>query len=153
ARALRWDHVHLDTDPALPPYVDVWRSVRAHEDVKTSKSRRSLALPTMAVEALTEHQQRQARARLRAGELWQEQGLVFTSTLGRRPDAGNVRRTPRGICRKAGIGENWTTRELRHPFASLLSENGMAIEEISRLVGHSFTLVTQTVYRHELRPV
>jgi integrase len=36
---------------------------------------------------------------------------------------------------------------------SLLSGNGMAIEEISRLVGHSSTLVTQTVYRHELRPV
>src|SRR5262249_57398400 len=30
---------------------------------------------------------------------------------------------------------------------------GMGIEEISRLVGHSSTLVTQTVYRHELRPV
>ena len=29
----------------------------------------------------------------------------------------------------------------------------MAIEDISRLVGHSSTLVTQTVYRHELRPV
>jgi integrase len=30
ARALRWDHMHLDADPALPPYVDVWRSIRAH---------------------------------------------------------------------------------------------------------------------------
>ena len=59
----------------------------------------------------------------------------------------------RAICRKAGIGENWTPRELRHTFVSLLSGNGMAIEDISRLVGHSSTLVTQTVYRHELRPV
>jgi ABC-type molybdenum transport system ATPase subunit/photorepair protein PhrA len=29
----------------------------------------------------------------------------------------------------------------------------VAIEDISRLVGYSSTLVTQTVYRHELRPV
>ncbi len=36
---------------------------------------------------------------------------------------------------------------------SLLSDNGMAIEEISRLVGHSSTNVTEKVYRHELRPV
>ena len=43
ARALRWDHGHLDAVPGLPPHVDVWRSVRAHGDVKTSKSRRSLA--------------------------------------------------------------------------------------------------------------
>src|SRR5262249_6528601 len=59
----------------------------------------------------------------------------------------------RAICRKAGIGEDWTPRELRHSFVSLLSGNGMGLEEISRLVGHSSTLVTQTVYRHELRPV
>jgi hypothetical protein len=52
----------------------------------------------MAVEAIAEHQERQARARLRAGELWQEQGLVFTTTLGTRLDAGNVRRSLRAIC-------------------------------------------------------
>jgi integrase len=50
ARALRWDHVHLDADSGLPPHVDVWRSVRAYGDVKTSRSRRSLALPVMAVQ-------------------------------------------------------------------------------------------------------
>ena len=153
ARALRWDHVHLDADAGLPPHVDVWRSVWSHGDVKTSRSRRSLALPVMAVEALAEHQERQARVRLRAGELWQEQGLVFTTALGTRLDAGNVRRSLRAICRKAGIGESWTPRELRHTFVSLLSGNGMAIKDVSRLVGHSSTLVTQTVYRHELRPV
>ena len=80
-------------------------------------------------------------------------GLVFSATLGTRLDAGNLRRSLRAICRKAGIGEDWTPRELRHSFVSLLSGNGMGIEEISRLVGHSSTLVTQTGYRHELRPV
>ena len=43
ARALRWDHVDLegnpDADPPVPPHVDVWRSVRAHGDTKTKKSR------------------------------------------------------------------------------------------------------------------
>jgi hypothetical protein len=71
-----------------------------------------------------------------------EQGLVFTITLRTRLDAGNIRRSLRAICRKAGIGENWTPRELRHTFVSLLSGNGMAIEDISHLVGHSSTLVT-----------
>ena len=78
---------------------------------------------------------------------------MFTTALGTKLDAGNVRRSLRAICRKAGIGEHWTPRELRHTFVSLLSGNGMAIEDISCLVGHSSTLVTQTVYRHELRPV
>ena len=78
ARALRWDHVDLegnpDADPPVPPHVDVWRSVRAHGDTKTKKSRRSLGLPRMAVEVLREHLQRQADARLRAGVLGRTTG-------------------------------------------------------------------------------
>jgi integrase len=66
ARALRWDHVDLegnpDAAPPVPPHVDVWRSVRAHGDTKTKRSRRSLGLPRMAVEVLREHLQRQADA-------------------------------------------------------------------------------------------
>lgn len=48
---------------------------------------------------------------------------------------------------------DWTPRELRHSFVSLLSDSGVAIEEISRLVGHSGTTVTEVVYRHQIRPV
>jgi len=118
ARALRWDHVDLngdpDADPPVPPHVAVWRSVRAHGDTKTQKSRRTLRLPQLAVEALREQIERQARARLLAGVLWQEHGLVCTSATGTPLDASHVRRSLRVICRKAGIGEEWTPRELRH---------------------------------------
>ena len=48
---------------------------------------------------------------------------------------------------------DWTPRELRHSFVSLLSDAGVPIEEIARLVGHSGTTVTELVYRHQLRPV
>jgi integrase len=41
---------------------------------------------------------------------------------------------------------DWTPRELRHSFVSLLSDSGVPLEEISRLVGHSGTAVTQEVY-------
>ena len=107
----------------------------------------------MAVEVLREHLQRQADARLRAGVLWEDNGLVFTTALGTQLDAADVRRSLRTICRKADIGKEWTPRELRHTFVSLLSDNGMAIEEISRLMGHSSSNVTETVYRHQIRPV
>lgn len=157
ARALRWDHVDLDgdlgADPPVPSHVDVWRSVRAHGDTKTKKSRRSLGLPRMVVDVLREHRERQAAARRRAGVLWQDNGLVFTTALGTQLDAADVRRSLRTICRKAGIGEEWTPRELRHTFVSLLSDNGMAIEGISRLMGHSSSNVTETIYRHQIRPV
>jgi hypothetical protein len=44
-------------------------------------------------------------------------------------------------------------RELRHGFVSLLSSSGVPIEDLSRLVGHVSTNVTEKAYRHELRPV
>ncbi len=54
----------------------------------------------------------------------------------------------------AGLNaDEWTSRELRHSFVSLLSDSGVPIEEISRLVGHKSTLVTETVYRKQLRPI
>jgi hypothetical protein len=34
-----------------------------------------------------------------------------------------------------------------------MSEQGVPVEEIARLVGHSTTSTTETVYRKELRPV
>ncbi len=38
-------------------------------------------------------------------------------------------------------------------FVSLLSDRGVPLEEISRLVGHSGTAVTEEVYRKQIRPV
>jgi integrase len=64
-----------------------------------------------------------------------------------------VREPFKRITDKAGLGRDWTPRELRTSFASILSSNDMAIEEISRLMGHSSTKTTETVYRKELRPV
>jgi integrase len=49
--------------------------------------------------------------------------------------------------------DEWTPRELRHSFVSILSDSGVNIEKIADLVGHSGTSVTEKVYRHQLRPV
>jgi integrase len=157
ARALRWDHVELDGDPGanppVPAHVAVWRSVRTHGDVKTKKSRRTLRLPAAAVEALRAQRVKQTEERLKAGPLWQDGGLVFASAVGTPLDASHVRRAFKGICEDAGIGPGWTPRELRHTFVSIMSEQGVPVEEIAHLVGHSNTSTTETVYRKELRPV
>lgn len=157
ARALRWDHVDLsgdlDANPPVPPHVAVWRSVRVHGETKTERSRRTLALPQMAVEALGTLLDVQAHERALAGERWQGTGLVFTTHLGAALDAGNVRKMFKRVCKAAGIGDGWTPRELRTSFVSLMSHRGVSIEEIARLVGHASTRTTEVVYRRELRPV
>jgi len=156
ARALRWEHVDFgdpDARPPMPASAAVWRSVRAHGDTKTEKSRRTLGLPEMAVDALRAHKKRQAGERLAAGAEWSDQDLVFCTRTGGALDAANVRREFRAVCKAAKIGEHWTPRELRHSFVSLMSSSGVPVEEIARIAGHSSSRTTEVVYRRELRPI
>ncbi len=166
ARELRWDHVvaWADDDAKWQPVTEagfdherfaiyVWRSVREDGDTKTEKSRRTLELPAMAADTLRALRTRQAAERLSAGALWRDHGLVFCTRIGTPLGAGNVRRSFRAITKSAGIGENWTPRELRHSFVSIMSDNGVSIETIADLVGHKNSTVTARVYRHQIRPV
>ena len=58
------------------------------------------------------------------------------------------------MIRAAGlVPQDWTPREMRHSFVSLLSDNGVPLEDIARLVGHSGTSTTESVYRKQIRPV
>ena len=106
ARALRWAHVDLHGDPAarpsVPPHVAIWRSVRTHGETKTERSRRTLALPQLAADALRTLLDAQAGERLLAGQRWQDTGLVFTTHLGAALDAGNVRKMFKRVCTEAG---------------------------------------------------
>ncbi|MER5628673.1 site-specific integrase [Streptosporangium sp. NPDC002544] len=150
-RALTWPHVDLD---GTPPSIMVWRSVREGGDTKTRKSRRTLAMPRRCVDALKLHRERQDVARKAAGTSWQDNDLVFASKVGTELDSHNVRRSFRAVLKKAGLNEEeWTPREMRHSFVSLLSDSGIPLENISRLVGHRNTSVTETVYRKQLRPM
>ncbi len=79
---------------------------------------------------------------------------MFCTRNGTERDAHNVRRAFRRVVAAAGLDPAaWTPRELRHSFVSLLSDSGMSLEQIARLLGHSGTFVTERVYRHQLRPV
>lgn len=154
-RALRWEHVHLDQVGSAPPHIEVWRSVREDGDTKTRKSRRTLALPARCIDALQRQRALQAAEHLAAGERWRDSGFVFTTRTGTGMDAANVRRDfRRALALVPGLqAKDWTPRELRHSFVSVLSDAGIPVEEISQLVGHRGTTVTELVYRHQLRPV
>jgi integrase len=158
-RALTWSHVDLEgkpgASPPVPPSIMVWRSVRASGDTKTRKSRRTLALPMRCVAALRFHRELQQAQRKAAGKRWRDNDLVFASLVGTERNANNVLRSFRIIVRRAGLDEQeWTPREMRHSFVSLLSDAGVPLEEISRLVGHaSGSAVTETIYRKQIRPM
>jgi integrase len=72
-----------------------------------------------------------------------EDGIPYTS------DALNGRFSK--MTRKTGIG-HWHAHEGRHTAVSIMSSNGVPIQEISDMVGHKSTHVTETVYRHVIVP-
>ena len=148
ARALCWSEVDLEAGT-----VAVYRSVRCTGETKTEKSRRVFQIPDIAVAALRELVLTQAADRVKAGAAWRENNLVFCTSLGGPMYATDVRMEFKRITEKAGLGRNWTPRELRHTFVSLLSDSGAPIEQIADAAGHSRTRTTEVVYRHQLRPV
>ncbi|MFF1557700.1 tyrosine recombinase XerC [Streptomyces sp. NPDC058279] len=154
-RPLSWRHVHTAPMEDEKPHIDVWRSVRSHGDTKTQKSRRSLAMPQQVARVLDAHRTRQQAEAKAAGREWSVDGLVFPTDDGELRTALNVRRHFRSLLREAKIDQpqKWTTRELRTSFVSLLSDHGMPIEVIARIVGHSGSSTTERVYRKQLRPV
>ena len=78
--------------------------------------------------------------------------MVFASSIGTPLDRHNVLREFRKITEAAGLGTEWVPRELRHTFVSLLSSDGMPLEDIADLIGHKGTVTTETVYRKVIVP-
>ena len=145
-RALTWDHVDLDQG-----VIHIWRSARRDGDTKTPGSRRSLILPRRAAEALRAHQKRQAAEQHAAGDAWQQTNLVFCFEDGRPYSRGGLNWRFSQMTKRAGIG-HWHAHEGRHTAVSIMSNNGVPIQNISDTVGHKSTHVTETVYRHVIAP-
>ena len=89
-----------------------------------------MELPQRCVDALRLHRDRQDQLRKRAGDRWHDDDLVFASGVGTELLAGNVHRSFRVILTAAGLDPfDWTPRELRHSFVSLMSDAGVPIEK------------------------
>lgn len=145
-RKLTWDHVDLNRG-----VLHVWKSASQSGDTKTPKSKRSLELPKRAITALTVHQARQAKEREHAGAAWHDTNLVFCHANGDAYTAEALNYRFSKMTRRAGIG-HWHAHEGRHTAVSIMSSNGVPIQEISDTVGHKSTHVTETVYRHVIVP-
>ena len=118
------------------------------QPLKTEKSRRTLALPTLCIDGLKAHRKRQLEERLESGDRWIDTGLVFTSyrltkegkgrgmKIGAGLDPRNVSRTLHSLLEAAKL-PRCRFHDLRHSAASLLIAEGIELAEISMLLGHS----------------
>lgn len=93
-----------------------------------------------------------APERLKAGEAWEDTGLVFTTEIGTWVDPRNFRRAFSKVCTAAELGDGWHPHELRHSMISILSAAGVSEEDLADMAGHVTTRMTHQVYRHQVTP-
>jgi integrase len=153
---LRWADVDLRDSTirvrmclkALP--VPDGKRVLVLADLKTERSRRTMALPRDAAVVLRALKAQQAKDRLRYGAGYVDSRLVFAAEHGGPRWPQDVRRQFGRLCQEAGLGAGWHPHETRHTWVSVLSDAGVDIEDIADAAGHVTSSVTRNVYRHQL---
>lgn len=115
-------------------------------DVETAPKNRSsirdLQIPEPLLQALVEHKERQKQC---AGEKFREDLRICGGEEPLRDTTIDIRN--RKYAEKAGL-PHITIHEFRHSHASLLANEGINIQEISRRLGHSTVQETWNRYSH-----
>lgn len=160
AVALRWEDVDFESMT-----VNVRGSINRVAGVglittppKTTQSRRTVYIADELGKALRAHKEGQASERRRLGPLWEERGLVFTTSggsggrvSGGKPvDPRNVLRAVKEGARAAGLNEEAAVNvhTLRHSAASAMLVGGVPLLTVSRMLGHSSVSITGDIYGH-----
>lgn len=116
-------------------------------DPKTSRSRRTLPMPSLVHSALLQQRSDQDAARELAGPLWEEEipGLIFTTALGRPRCGTAVTHTFHRLLAEAGVRQR-TFHTLRHSAATLVLAGGVDLKTVSTMLGHSQIGLTADTY-------
>lgn len=147
---LLWRNVDLEAGRlAVRTQLTSRRSPWRLKEPKRSQ-RRVIDLPSWAVTALREQQERQAADREKALDLWTEYGFVFTTGTGGPLHISNYwRDTWRPLLTKAGLTETGIKRHgLRHTHGVLLREAGEELDTIRHRLGHRDVGTTVQSYGH-----
>lgn len=149
--ALHWDDLDFETGVLL-----VRRNVTYMDGVgyverepKTKAGRRKIGLTGVVLEALKEHRERQQQARVRAGDRWQERGLIFANIYGGYFDADHVGAIFKKLLKKADLPDV-RFHDLRHSVATILLAAKLDLKAVSELLGHSSVATTADIYQSVL---
>ena len=146
---LHWD----DFDPELGELriartLQRVRGAWVFGEPKTSRSRRTLLLPTVAIAALARQHAQQLTERLAAGPGWQDgDGLVFTTATGSPRQGTHVTKVFQRTCIATGL-PLIRFHDLRHTTATVLAAAGIPVRDVQDQLGHSTVLTTLRTYVH-----
>jgi integrase len=114
---------------------------------KTRSSKRTIMLGQATLDELRRHQERLELEKLAAGDKWQENSLVFPSTIGTPFGQKNLHDEFSKVLTDADL-PRIRFHDLRHTAASLMLNHGVPVLVVSQILGHSNPSVTLNVYAH-----
>ena len=149
--ALRWSDVDLEKGALQVRHNLAWVSGMGYVEgePKTKKGRRRIVLPSVVLEALKEHKERQDEARKKSGDRWQERGLVFCNLSGGYFNPNHVRFLFKKLLKAAGLPDV-RFHDLRHSAATVLLAARMDLKAVSEMLGHSSISITADIYQSVL---
>ncbi|MFJ1774327.1 tyrosine-type recombinase/integrase [[Kitasatospora] papulosa] len=144
---LRWTDLDLDRRVLYVRQQTQRRRGILYDDDPKGRRRRAVPLPAMCIAPLRWHRMRQAEAKARAGESWQESGHVFVTRTGRPVEPRNVYRSFTRVAETAGL-RVIRLHDARHGCATILTAAGVAPRVVMEILGHSQISITMDVYTH-----
>jgi integrase len=120
------------------------------KEPKTSRSRRTVVLPSPLVHKLIKHKSKQIIQKLKAGDIWENNDLVFCSEFGTPHSIPNLTyRYFRPILKEAELPQI-RLYDLRHTHATLLLMAEENPKVVAERLGHSTIVLTLDTYSHVL---
>ena len=117
------------------------------DETKTEASAAVLPLPDICVAALSLRRAAQESARKAAGELWTDNGFVFTTRYGTPVEPRNFNRQFAARADRAGV-RRIRLHDTRHTCGSLLAALDVHPRVAMQILRHSKIAVTMEVYTH-----
>ncbi|MHB1527595.1 MAG: tyrosine-type recombinase/integrase [Candidatus Dormibacteria bacterium] len=145
---LRWEDIDFERR-CLSVRMELQRIHGTYQLVepKSASSRRVVALPDAALEALHAERQTQLAAQLAASRRWHQPipGLVFTTATGAPRNGSSLTHLFQDALQKAGLPK-LTWHGLRAAHGALMLASGADISVVSRKLGHSSVALTSRHY-------
>ena len=123
-------------------------NIEYESTTKTETSKRIIFYPDIVFEELEKEKKRQEEYKEKYGSEYQDNDYVFKTEYGKPYSVGRFTKVVRELTKKAGVTVV-SPHRLRATLATVMlnnEDNEFSLSDISRLLGHKNTLVTQQYY-------